>query len=266
MKRLQRKRTAAKQHKSSLSVLAIIIGLLILSVYPGPRDPKAQEPQAVSAGKNTEQTLINTPVTELTPELQQLVEELRTFWKREKRSQITKLAFQPFTVPARKSEIEYFPCMECHEEQETNPSERQLAEEHEDIVLDHGKNRFWCLTCHNEQNRDVLISLKKQEIDYNASYLLCGQCHFQRQEDWLMGGHGKRIGNWYGERIILLCIECHDPHSPSIKPKLPDPKPKDLRTGRRPDEAGHLSQKTDHYRLIKVWEQIKMKHDKERAQ
>ena len=40
-----------------------------------------------------------------------------------------------------------------------------------------------------------------------------------------MGGHGKRIGNWQGERIILVCTECHNSHSPSIKPKQPDPPP-----------------------------------------
>lgn len=136
----------------------------------------------------------------------------------------------PFSVISRKEEFELYPCSECHEDEEPNPLERELEDEHEDLVLEHGGGRFWCLTCHLEKNRDQLTSLNDTPIDFDTSFLLCGQCHFEQQKDWYFGGHGKRIGTWKGPRVIRSCPECHDPHSPSIKPFTPKPPPK-VRTG-----------------------------------
>ena len=151
---------------------------------------------------------------------------MREFWKRGDFPDEDEFYFIPFSVPPRKDELEYYPCLECHEDEEiNNPTERVLTEEHENIRLNHGGKRYWCPVCHFVTNMDYLRSLKNLRIDFNRSYLLCGQCHFQRQKDWFIGGHGKRIGNWQGARIILVCTECHNPHSPSIKPKKPDPPP-----------------------------------------
>ena len=132
-----------------------------------------------------------------------------------------------FKVKLRKeSQLESYPCMDCHEDEETNLEIRELEEEHDELTLEHGGERFWCLTCHQPDNRDYLRSLKNNAIDFDQSYRLCGQCHFQRQKDWFFGAHGKRMGNWLGERKLYLCTECHDPHSPSIKPIKPNPPPK----------------------------------------
>ena len=132
-----------------------------------------------------------------------------------------------FKVKLRKeSQLESYPCMDCHEDEETNLEIRELEEEHDELTLEHGGERFWCLTCHQSDNRDYLRSLKNNAIDFDQSYRLCGQCHFQRQKDWFFGAHGKRVGNWMGERKLYLCTECHDPHSPSIKPIKPNPPPK----------------------------------------
>ena len=132
-----------------------------------------------------------------------------------------------FKVKLRKeSQLESYPCMDCHEDEETNLEIRELEEEHDELTLEHGGERFWCLTCHQPGNRDYLRSLKNNAIDFDQSYRLCGQCHFQRQKDWFFGAHGKRMGNWLGERKLYLCTECHDPHSPSIKPIKPNPPPK----------------------------------------
>jgi len=132
-----------------------------------------------------------------------------------------------FKVKLRKeSQLESYPCMDCHEDEETNLEIRELEEEHDELTLEHGGERFWCLTCHQSDNRDYLRSLKNNAIDFDQSYRLCGQCHFQRQKDWFFGAHGKRAGNWMGERKLYLCTECHDPHSPSIKPIKPNPPPK----------------------------------------
>jgi RNase P subunit RPR2 len=151
---------------------------------------------------------------------------LREFWKRENLPHVDEFYFQPFQVPPRRDELEFYPCMDCHEDREiNNPRERELVDEHTDIRLQHGANRFWCTTCHDLKGMNNLRSLKNHKIDFNRSYLVCGQCHFQRQKDWFAGGHGKRIGTWSGPRVIVLCVDCHNPHSPSIKPKRPDPAP-----------------------------------------
>ena len=156
----------------------------------------------------------------------------------------------PFTVLERSGGLEFFPCSDCHEDEAFNPRERKLTEEHENIVLVHGAGRFWCTTCHNiENDSDTFISMKGKPIEFDKAYLVCGQCHFNRQKDWYFGGHGKRvgafpvqreipttydklkveardkIGTWQGERRLLSCPACHNPHSPSIKPYQPSPPP-----------------------------------------
>ena len=162
-----------------------------------------------------------------------------------------------FSVKLRKeSQLEFFPCMDCHEDEEPNFNIRELEDEHEDITLEHGGERFWCLTCHQSPNRDYLRSLKNNAIDFDQSHRLCGQCHFQRQKDWYYGGHGKRVGNWNGERKLMLCTECHDPHSPSIKPVKPN-LPPEVRKGLVfvPSVAHHKP---------KVWEKNTADHSKEK--
>lgn len=146
----------------------------------------------------------------------------------------------PFTVQARLPQLEEhgtFPCKECHDESlPTDPKERAMPEDHGDIDLKHGGGRFWCLTCHDADNRDVLRGLKGQPIAFDEQFLLCGQCHFRRQRDFLFGAHGKRIGSWQGERVLAPCTSCHDAHDPSIKPRKPyraDRLREGLRTERR---------------------------------
>ena len=137
--------------------------------------------------------------------------------------------------------LDYYPCTDCHgEDQPPNPKVRVLEEEHDTINLVHGAGRFWCLTCHDSQNRDTLISLKKQTISFTDSYLLCGQCHFQRQKDFFNGAHGKRKDGWQNERKLTNCTECHNPHVPQITKRSPVATPK-VRTGLKPMET------TDHH-------------------
>ncbi|PCI28094.1 MAG: hypothetical protein COB67_07105 [SAR324 cluster bacterium] len=145
-----------------------------------------------------------------------------------------------FTVDPREEEMDAYPCTDCHDNDEQMPNAeiRNLEEDHESIQLVHGNGRFWCLTCHNEDDRDQLTSLKNQPISFNESYLLCGQCHFQRQKDFFYGGHGKRKGNWQGDRKLSTCTECHNPHVPQIKGRNPVAQPK-IRTGLSPTKTVH---------------------------
>ncbi len=164
---------------------------------------------------------------ELDPDAQKTLESIRKFWAHKKIVKHVNPELPEFGVPPRKDELEYYPCMDCHEDDDINVGKiRPLTDEHDDIVLDHGGGRFWCLTCHNLKNMDYFRSMTEERIDFNKPYLLCGQCHAPRQKDWFYGGHGKRIGNWKGKKVGLSCTECHDSHSPSIKPKPPDPPPK----------------------------------------
>lgn len=54
------------------------------------------------------------------------------------------------------------------------------------------------------------------------------QCHGVTQASWRAGVHGKRVGNWWGEREVWTCVSCHRPHAPhfrSIEPKPPPVRP-----------------------------------------
>ena len=157
----------------------------------------------------------------------------------------------PFTVIEREPQLEFYPCGDCHDDQIPNPKVRTLTEEHTELDFNHGGGRFWCYdACHNRKNMNTLVSLHGEPISFNEPYKLCGQCHFQRQKDWYFGGHGKRVGSypqprdvpaehskidfsnrakigtWRSDkRVLTPCTQCHNAHSPSIKPYEPSPPP-----------------------------------------
>lgn len=142
----------------------------------------------------------------------------------------------PFSVIPRKDHLTFFPCSACHAVLPPNPQPRKLIAAPHPAALDHGKGRIWCLDCHQLKDRDHLHTLAGQPVDFDEAYLVCGQCHFNRQKDWYFGAHGKRAANWQGERVIYNCTACHDPHSPSLKPRAPS-KPPPIRAGLKPMSA-----------------------------
>jgi hypothetical protein len=177
-----------------------------------------------------------------------------------------------FKVIPRLDRIRNYPCTKCHDNQFVDRRVRELQDEHTKLTFEHGGGRFWCYdACHKGTDIDNLVSLRGRQISYDESYKLCTQCHFQRL-DWFFGGHGKRqgawenqreiprtaeemkiedrnqIGRWAGERAILNCTECHDAHSPAIKPFEPSPPPK-VRSGlaRRAAPPEHAA---------KIWERL----------
>jgi len=130
-----------------------------------------------------------------------------------------------------------FPCSSCHDPKAMppNPKRRPLEGMHAEIELRHGPESRWCLDCHDLQNRDRLHLVNGEKLDFTASYLLCGQCHGDKLRDWRVGVHGKRTGSWNGAKQYLLCVHCHNPHSPrfkALKP-LPPPVPPDQIRARR---------------------------------
>ena len=110
-----------------------------------------------------------------------------------------------------------FPCSGCHTEP-GDRTRRQLAF-HEDIqeIFDHDSEHRWCLDCHDAQDRDVLKLASGETVPFTESYRLCGQCHGDKYRDWRAGVHGKRVGQWNGEKTYFLCVNCHNPHTPGFK-------------------------------------------------
>lgn len=151
-----------------------------------------------------------------------------------------------YTVVPRKPELTFYPCSQCHKFLPANAEQRELFSPHPS-TLEHSNGRFWCLTCHNQDDRDFLRRVDGALLNFDNAPELCASCHMARYRDWKGGAHGKRIATWQGEREIASCPQCHDPHSPTIKAraaKAPPPVRRDLS---RP----HL----DEHGVVPVWEQ-----------
>ena len=109
---------------------------------------------------------------------------------------------------------------------DANETVRVVGPPHDEIVLKHGPtDERWCLDCHNSKDRDQLRLANGKTIPFEESHRLCGQCHGNIYRDWKIGIHGKRVGYWNGSKIYLLCVHCHNPHSPRFKPIKPLPPP-----------------------------------------
>ena len=128
-----------------------------------------------------------------------------------------------FRVLARKNAISRYRCSVCHTKKTPQARDGALIT-HGDITINHGKgkNELTCIECHDRQDRDFLVNMQGEKIDFDHSYQLCGQCHFRPKRDWLGGAHGKRVTYWAGERVVMNCTSCHDPHSPAFKTKMPE--------------------------------------------
>lgn len=136
----------------------------------------------------------------------------------------------PFEVVPRKQHLTLYPCSTCHKVLPLNTTPRKLVAAPHVADLPHGKGRMWCLTCHQANDRDQLVSLRGQKIDFDRADQQCGQCHGDRHRDWHFGAHGKRAGGWRGERQLYSCTHCHDAHNPVLQPRAPGPPPP-LRAG-----------------------------------
>jgi len=135
--------------------------------------------------------------------------------------------------PAPFSDLENFPCSDCHSDMEVVYERRELEEYHEEIQLNHGPDERWCFDCHNADDRDRLRLANGRLVGFDESYRLCGQCHGTIYRDWREGIHGRRRGFWNGAKSYLLCAHCHNPHAPkfaAIKPLPPPVRPQFLRS------------------------------------
>lgn len=134
-------------------------------------------------------------------------------------------------------------CMECHRLFPAKWHYDRPINEHKNISLDHGNNRF-CLNCHHPANRNAFVDYDGAEIAQADVVSLCAKCHGTIHRDWLAGVHGRQNGHWdpaKGEQTKLRCIQCHDPHSPRFKPMVPSPPP------RYPPRAANSNAGGDHH-------------------
>jgi hypothetical protein len=137
-------------------------------------------------------------------------------------------AAKPAAPPPRKAEVlvearpppfseGIFPCMECHKDQKDRTRRELAFHDEQQSVFDHDAENRWCLDCHDLENRDKLRLASGALVPFTESYRLCGQCHGDKYRDWRAGVHGKRVGMWDGAKTYLLCVSCHNPHSPGFK-------------------------------------------------
>ena len=127
-----------------------------------------------------------------------------------------------FWTGTRKDKVERYKCSQCHTHKTVTVAKAsEMA--HGDITLVHGglQKPLSCFTCHNEDDRDFLVTEAGVIIDMDHSYQMCAQCHFRQRKDWVGGAHGKRISYWAGKRVVQNCTSCHDPHSPRFEKRWP---------------------------------------------
>ena len=110
-----------------------------------------------------------------------------------------------------------FPCMECHKDQKDRTRRDLAFHDEQQSVFDHDSEHRWCLDCHDYEDRNVLRLASGATVPFTESYRLCGQCHGDKFRDWRVGIHGKRVGQWDGAKTYVLCVNCHNPHSPRFK-------------------------------------------------
>jgi len=138
---------------------------------------------------------------------------------------------KPRAVPLMKK------CVACHEDRKVSTECATCHGEirkpqHDNIVLHHAEDQRGCLDCHSAVDRDYVHLANGTMIPFDQSYKLCGQCHGPKLRDWKLGIHGKRVGQWDGQKSFLLCVQCHNPHQPQFPPMTPvaaPMRPEDIR-------------------------------------
>lgn len=133
-------------------------------------------------------------------------------------------------------DVAHFNCYLCHERGQAPvlrfDAEHRLIvpEEHADITMAHGNHdrNNHCFNCHNEHDRETFQVRDGRKLALGESSQLCGSCHGPTFRDWEAGAHGRTSGHWdrtRGPFHRLDCVNCHDPHAPSLpgRPPLPAP-------------------------------------------
>jgi|SRR5262245_780729 len=139
------------------------------------------------------------------------------------RVEVTDFPGQPqFFVVARTPTVKKYPCTVCHtvplEQMRGTPGSARRA--HWDVKLQHAPATIMtCATCHGPNGQ--LHTLQGAPVDFDHSYRVCAECHAHQVEDWAAGAHGKRAAGWAPPRVVMACVQCHNPHQPRWDTRWP---------------------------------------------
>ncbi|HEU5304422.1 MAG TPA: hypothetical protein VFU40_07240 [Gemmatimonadales bacterium] len=118
--------------------------------------------------------------------------------------------------------LDQYPCTLCHLGRSLVMQAKRVADAHQDIRPVHpDQTGSLCSTCHAASDVEQLVLESGERATLDESYRLCAQCHFTQAEAWAQGAHGKRLDGWQGRRVVMGCADCHDPHDPALRPRMP---------------------------------------------
>jgi hypothetical protein len=126
------------------------------------------------------------------------------------------------SLRVRAPDLGQYPCTSCHLGRRMRLADERIGDAHQNITAVHPEQTGGsCSTCHAPDNVELLALKSGERATLDHAYRLCAQCHFAQAEAWAGGGHGKRLDGWQGRRVVMGCADCHDPHKPSLVPRMP---------------------------------------------
>jgi hypothetical protein len=118
--------------------------------------------------------------------------------------------------------LDQYPCTSCHLGRKLVMAAKRVADAHQDIQPRHPEQTgTLCSTCHAADDVQQLALESGERATLDETYRLCAQCHFTQADAWAHGAHGKRLDGWQGRRVVMGCADCHDPHQPALRPRIP---------------------------------------------
>jgi hypothetical protein len=119
-----------------------------------------------------------------------------------------------------------YPCTSCHVAGGLVVGVDRIEDAHQDVQPVHpAETGATCGTCHAADEVNMLVLFSGERLTLDHAYRLCAQCHFSQVDDWAAGAHGKRLDGWRGQRVVMGCADCHDPHNPQLEARIPYPGP-----------------------------------------
>jgi len=143
----------------------------------------------------------------------------------------------PTSLRATATVLGQYPCTSCHFGRRVEMSDQRIGDAHQNIQPVHpDRAGAVCSNCHAAENVETLALKTGERPSLDRAYQLCAQCHFSQADSWAGGAHGKRLDGWQGRRVLMSCTDCHDPHQPATRTRLPFRAPQIERTRGHDDD------------------------------